>query len=134
MVWILLGVTRVLPQANTFYGLVTKHILTSELWELLSRITWLIDNWPINWLTDSLSVAKDWWIDWQNITGCVTDLKMIICFPDWLIHCLSDWQSDLLSERLFGWPPDWLTDRLTTCMTAWLIGWISACLAALLPF
>ena len=77
---------------------------------------------------------KDWWIDWQNITGCVTDLQMTICFPDWLIHCLSDWQSDLLSERLFGWPTDWLTDRLTTCMTAWLIGWISTCLAALLPF
>ena len=136
MVWILLGVTKVLPQANTFYGLVTKHILTSEWWELLSRITWLIDNWPINWLTDSLSVAKrlmDWLTEYYWLCN-ITDLQMTICFPDWLIHCLSDWQSDLLSERLFGWPTDWLTDRLTTCMTAWLIGWISACLAALLPF
>ena len=135
MVWILLGVTKVLPQANTFYGLVTKHILTSEWWELLSRITWLIDNWPINWLTDSLSVAKrlmDWLTEYYWLCNWLANDHLFSwlthSLPVWLTVWLTVWETVWVTHWLVDWPTDYLYD----CLTDWLNKCLSDCFIAFL--
>lgn len=135
LVWILLGVTKVLPQVNTFYGLVTKHILTSEWWELLSRITWLIDNWPINWLTDSLSVAKrlmDWLTEYYWLCNWLANDHLFSwltrSLPVWLTVWLTVWETVWVTHWLVDWPTDYLYD----CLTDWLNKCLSGCFIAFL--
>ena len=107
----------------------------SEWWELLSRITWLIDNWPISWLTDSLSVAKrlmDWLTEYYWLCNWLANDHLFSwlthSLPVWLTVSLTVWETVWVTHWLVDWPTDYLYD----CLTDWLNKCLSGCFIAFL--
>ena len=101
----------------------------------LSRITWLIDNWPINWLTDSLSVAKrlmDWLTEYYWLCNWLANDRLFSwlthSLPVWLTVWLTVWETVWVTHWLVDWPTDYLYD----CLTDWLNKCLSGCFIAFL--